>query len=141
MAKHSFWDFQVEIDESATEQWYGQAEAWGCACEHCCNFQKAVREERLPVPVREMLCSLGIPPEKATYVCCNFSDEQGLHYQFSYRIAGCILAGHAGELVSQEWGGFRCGQEPYPYGAPGFPQPHFDMEFYVTLPWVPDQPE
>lgn len=27
-----------------------------------------------------------------------------------------------------------CGHNPYPYGAPGFPEPHFDLEFWVWLP-------
>ena len=34
---------------------------------------------------------------------------------------------------SKGWG---CCHEPYPYGAPDFPEPHFDLEFYATLPWV-----
>ena len=28
----------------------------------------------------------------------------------------------------------KCCHEPYPYGAPDFPEPHFDLEFYATLP-------
>ena len=28
----------------------------------------------------------------------------------------------------------KCTHEPYPYGAPGFPTPHFDLEFWVRLP-------
>lgn len=27
-----------------------------------------------------------------------------------------------------------CGHNPYPYGAPGFSEPHFDLEFWVWLP-------
>ena len=27
-----------------------------------------------------------------------------------------------------------CCHETYPYGAPGFPEPHFDLEFWVRLP-------
>ena len=26
MTRHSFWDFQVEIDECATKEWYAQAD-------------------------------------------------------------------------------------------------------------------
>ena len=26
------------------------------------------------------------------------------------------------------------------YGASGFPEPHFDLEFWLTLPWVLDEP-
>ena len=28
----------VEIDNDKTEQWYAQAEEWGCECENCLNF-------------------------------------------------------------------------------------------------------
>ena len=28
----------------------------------------------------------------------------------------------------------KCCHEPYTYGAPGFPTPHFDLEFWVRLP-------
>lgn len=34
------------------------------------------------------------------------------------------------------WGCVRCCHEVYPYGAPNFPKPHFDLEFWITLPWV-----
>lgn len=33
----------------------------------------------------------------------------------------------------------HCCHDPYPYGAPNFPEPHFDLEFYATLPWVLDE--
>lgn len=36
----------------------------------------------------------------------------------------------------QEWGEARCCHEIYPYGAPDFPTPHFDLEFWVHLPWI-----
>ena len=29
---------------------------------------------------------------------------------------------------------FYCAHNPYPYGAPNFPTPHFDLEFWVRLP-------
>ena len=88
----------------------------------------------------EILDDLGIPPEKATYVCEIYHDGGGLHYQVSYRIAGRILKGDETALVSREWGQCRCCHETYPYGAPGFPEPHFDLEFWMTLPWVLSEP-
>ena len=33
----------------------------------------------------------------------------------------------------------HCCHESYPYGAPDFPAPHFDLEFCVELPWVMEQ--
>ena len=53
---------------------------------------------------------------------------QGIHYQFSYRIVGEILADS-----DQDHSNGRCCHELYPYGAPGFPETHFDLEFYATL--------
>lgn len=72
-----------------------------------------------------------LPPEKATYVCELYTDGEGVHYQASYRLVGAILS-----FPMQEEGSVRCCHEPYPYGAPNFPEPHFDLEIFVTLPWV-----
>lgn len=125
----------VEIDEAGTRQWYAHAEKWGCDCGDCRNFLALARGRQLPAFVLKPLDKLGILPEKATYVCRIYPDGEGHHYQFSYRIAGNILCGEeAGEAG-------RCCHEPYPYGAPGFPEPHFDLEFWVTLPWVLEESE
>lgn len=128
------WGFRTEVDKSATKDWYIHSEAWSCDCGHCRNFMKLARERELPIQVMEVLDRLDIPPEKATYVCEIFPDGDGFCYQFSYRLAGRIL--EKGENTAQTWGEARCCHEPYPYGAPGFPAPHFDLEFWVTLPWV-----
>ena len=93
------------------------------------------RRREFPALVLEGLDKLGIPPEKATYVCEMYPDGDGLCYQFSFRIAGNILSGEADTKA-----GGRCCHETYPYGAPGFPEPHFDLEFFQTLPWVLDEP-
>ena len=132
---YSFFNFQVEVDETATRDWYVQSEGWACDCGHCRNFLTLARARELPATVLELLDKLGIPPEKATYVGVLYPDGDGLCYQFSYRIAGNILSG---EDDTKEIG--RCLHETYPYGAPGFPEPHFDLEFLLTLPWVLDEP-
>lgn len=77
---HSFFGFQVEVDEAATRDWYSQSEEWGCDCGHCRNFLALARERELPAPVLEILDKLGIPPEKATYVCEMYPDGDGLCY-------------------------------------------------------------
>ena len=64
--------------------------------------------------------------------------DDGHLYQFSYRIAGRILNEATPNRATEAWGEVRCCHEPYPYGAPDFPTPHFDLEFWVTLPWVLD---
>lgn len=122
--------FQVEADLALTLSWYGKAKEWGCDCGHCRNFLELARERKLPVYVIEILDRLGIPPGKATYVSELYTDGEGIHYQFSYRIAGRILS----EPLRQ--GNARCCHEPYPYGAPGFPEQHFDLEFVAMMPWV-----
>jgi len=92
----------------------------------------------LPEDVIKILDTLVIPPEKATYVGELFTDEAGIHYQFSYRIAGRIIdIPNADSNTNCK--DIRCCHEPYPYGAPGFPEPHFDLEFYAVLPWVLDE--
>lgn len=134
MAKQHLFGSVVEVDEASTRCWYATAEEWGCDCGDCRNFLALAHRRQLPAFVLEQLDRLGIPPEKATYVCQIYPDGDGQHYQFSYRIAGNIFGGKAAT------GTGRCCHEPYPYGAPGFPEPHFDLEFWITLPWVLDEP-
>lgn len=136
MTKYNLFGFTVEIDEVNTRRWYVTADDWGCDCGDCRNFLALAHKRQLPSFVLEHLDKLGIPPEKATYVCLLYLDEDGQHYQFSYRIAGNIL----NEEVNSKEAGLCC-HELYPYGAPGFPKPHFDLEFSVTLPWVLNEPK
>ena len=132
--------YQTGIDMEATQRWYAQADEWGCECGDCLNFLKLTRERALPAPVLEILDRLGIPPEKATYVCEMCPEKDGHLYEFSYRLAGQILSGKEDSFQKQDWGSALCFHEPYPYGAPDFPKPHFDLDFLVTLPWVLDEP-
>ena len=119
---------EVEIDNTQTAQWYAQAEDWACECGDCLNFLEVAKRGFLPSYITNLLEELRIPPTKATYVCL----LDGKHlYQFSYRIAGNILS------VESEWkDDGRCCHESYPYGAPNFPTPHFDIEFCVELPTI-----
>ena len=127
----SLFGCKVEIDMEKTLQWYAQAEQWDCQCGDCINFVELAKEKRLPDTVLETLSAFGIPPEKATYVC-NLAQVDGGHlYQFSYRVAGRILKDNPASVIPEA----RCCREPYPYGAPDFPEPHFDLEFYAPLPW------
>ena len=74
MQKHNYFGFEVEIDENATREWYSKSETWDCECGPCRNFMALEKRKQLPAPVLEILDTLGIPPEKATYVCqliCN----------------------------------------------------------------------
>lgn len=133
MESTTFFGYQVEIDRAATSAWYASAKEWGCECGHCRNYVALAKHRALPAYLMETLDSLGIPFEKATYVCELYTDEAGVHYQVSYRVAGNILAAPM-EEDKNAFG--RCCHELYPYGALDFPQPHFDIEFYPTLPYA-----
>ena len=150
MTHFSWYGYEVEVDGAATRDWYARAEAWGCECGHCRNFLALARARRLPGEILDMLDSLSIPPEKATYVCELYYEddwaEKGLFYQFSWRVAGEIQArsgearGGWGSPVERPWGGLALVHEDYPYGAPDFPAPHFDLECQMYLPWILDEP-
>ena len=119
---------EVELDREQTAQWYMEAEDWGCECAGCSNFLEVARRGLFPSYLSDVLKALHIPATKATYVCL----LDGKHlYQFSYRVAGNIL------FALDEWEqDGHCCHETYPYGAPDFPTPHFDIEFFLELPDV-----
>ena len=122
---HKLLNCTVEVDREATSRWYTQAEDWGCQCGDCQKFVAMAKENLLPDRVRELLDLLEVPPSKVTYV--SLLDGRRL-YQFSYRIAGNILSA---DSPMDPLG--RCCHETYPYGAPDFPTPHFDLEFFAEL--------
>ena len=132
MQKKEMLGYLLEVDLVATRNWYTQVDIWGCSCGHCRNFLEHARKNTLAGAVSAVLKELDIPPQKSTYVSELYTDETGIHYQFSYRIVGSILAEPSQEVTALG----RCCHEPYPYGAPNFPEPHFDLEFCVTLPWI-----
>ena len=133
MKKMNLFGFQVEIDEIATKEWYDKANEWSCECGDCRHFVALAKKKKLPFAVLEILEQLGIVPEKATYVCEIITEEHKVLYQFSYRIVGNILKERDEDTKNLGRGEAYCGHEPYPYGAPGFPTPHFDLEFWVRL--------
>jgi len=140
MKKRIFGKTPTRIDTAATEKWYAQYEGWGCDCGHCRNFLALAGQKALPERTLAVLAGLGIPPEKPTYVCTLDWNDESLLYQCSYRIAGNITkAAFPDGTEDGETG--RAFHEPYPYGAPGFPEPHFDIEFFITLPWALDEPQ
>ena len=138
LTNKSLFGIPVEIDEAATAQWYSKQESWGCECAECRNFVALAKQKKLPEQVHSVLSELKIDPDKATYVCEIIPKNDGHLYQFSYRISGNILNEDDSNSATAEWGEIRCCHEIYPYGAPDFPTPHFDLEFCVTLPRVLD---
>lgn len=130
MERLTIFDYQVEIDRAATLDWYASHGEWGCDCGDCRHYVSLAKERKLPPDMMELLDSLGIPLEKATYLCSLYKTEEGILYQVSYRVAGNILS----DTEQDKNAAGHCIHETYPYGAPDFPQPHFDVEFYPTLP-------
>lgn len=133
MKEFDLFGYQVEIDEVATKEWYDKVGEWGCNCQDCRHFVSLAKRKELPSAILEILEQFGILPEKATYVCEIYTENDKSLYQFSYRIAGNIIKAPDSNRKDFVWGEASCTHEPYPYGAPGFPTPHFGLEFWVRL--------
>ena len=134
MKENKLFGYRVEIEENATKVWYEKSKGWRCDCAHCKNFLLLAKNKELLKEILDILKGFAIPPEKPTYVCEITSEEGQILYQFSYRIAGNIL--EEGTCEKFAWGEARCCHEIYSYGVPEFPEPHFDLEFWVHLPWI-----
>ena len=152
MTPFSWYGYTVKVDVEATRAWYAQAGDWGCECGHCRNFLALAKERRLPEELLNILDGLGIPPEKATYVCELYHDEswqeKGLLYQLQWRLAGTVVqTPESRENEGTFWGppvqlpGFHLmlGHETFPV-EPDFPEPNFDLNVSLYLPWVLDEP-
>ena len=136
MNKYNLFDYEVEIDEGATKEWYANSEGWDCPCEDCKHFISLAKKRELPAIILDTLAQFDIPPEKATYVCSITEVDDEVLYEISYRIAGNILKEKFLDTEGGDSGEAYCGHNPYPYGAPEFPEPHFDLEFWVYLPML-----
>ena len=136
MQSYNIKDYSVEFDRTATVDWYEKYEGWGCDCGDCQNFLAWVRQKQLPPAVIELLQIFGALPEKPTYVCELSPTAQGHLYQFNYRVVGCMLnAHHPHESIGFDWGSVYCGHEDDPCAAPDFPEPNFDLMFFMDIPF------
>jgi len=131
--------YRTELDMEATRAWYDSAEDWGCDCWNCLNFVAAAKRREMPEELLNVLDELGIPPEKATYVCTLIEREEDgtVLYHISYRLAGRIVSApekRDGEIWFEEE---RFGTPPWPED---FPKPFFEMEICPYLPWVLREP-
>lgn len=151
MTRFSWFGYEAEVDEQTVRSWYAQADEWGCTCGHCRNFLALARARKLPEELLSILDSLSIPPEKATYVC-ELDDrdwkEKGLLYEISWRVAGEVVKKpESNQNEGTPWGPpawlrscwLMLGHETCPV-AEGFPQPNFDLDVSLYLPWVLDEP-
>ena len=139
MSKTELFGFEVEIYRDLNEKWYSTSSGWACSCGHCRNFLTLAHDKKLPSDILESLYAIGISPHQATYVCEMYPDGDKFMYQFSYRISGMINSEDLSVHKKYDWGDVRFCHEPYPYGAPDFPVPNFDLEFWVPLPWILDE--
>ena len=136
MGVYTWEGYQVEVDEEATRAYYSDSIEWECTCGHCRNFVLLARERRLPVDILALLDKLGIPPEKASYVCELYDKDEKLYYQVDYRIAGRVLREPKKMIPSPDKPALHCGREIAPGTADDFPEPFFDLILFFWLPWV-----
>ena len=152
MTAGSWYGYTAEVDEQTTKDYYAQAPDWDCICGHCRNFVALARARKLPAEILEILDELRIPPEKATYVCELYYGEdwreKGLLYEVSWRVAGTVVKQpESRENEGTPWGPpvqqpafhLMLGHETCPV-AKDFPQPHFDLDISLYLPWMLDEP-
>lgn len=136
MREYAFGDYQVEVDEEATRDYYRDSIEWDCTCGHCRNFVLLARERRLPEEMLELLDKLGIPPQKASYVCALYDKDEKPYYQVDYRIAGRVLKEPKKIIPPSDKFTLHCGWEIAPGTADDFPEPFFDLMLFFWLPWV-----
>ena len=134
MKKYNLFDYEVEINETASKDWYANSEGWNCPCEDCKHFVSLAKQGKIPTIMLETLSQFEIAPEKATYVCSIIEQDNEVLYEISYRVAGNIIKGKDVDMDDSGRGEAYCCHNSYPYGASGFPEPHFDLEFWVWLP-------
>ncbi len=136
MGVYTWGEYKVEIDEEATRGWYEKAGEWDCTCGHCRNFVLLARERQLPGEILDLLDKLGIPPEKASYVCELYDKDEKLYYQVNYRVAGWVLKEPKKMPSPSDKYALHCGREIAPGTADDFPEPFFDLMLFFWLPWV-----
>ncbi len=128
--------WKLEVDEEATRRWYESAADWDCDCGHCRNFV-AQGDASFPEELRTVLAAFGVRPAKASYVCqIDREGEQNL-YQIQYPLVGKILERGP---ESEEFRVLTPDERTEPDGAEDFPQPRIELELWLWLPWVLDEP-
>ncbi len=138
MEKYEFGDFQVEIDEEATQAWYEKSEEWDCTCGHCRNFVLLAKERRLPAELLELLDKLCVFPAKPAYVCQMDEKDGKLLYQLTYCLPGRVIQGPAQGSAPFPWGEVNFERESAPHETPA--GEYFDMNLFLWLPWADGVP-
>jgi len=139
MRQFDWYGCQAEIDVDTTRRWYETSPVWDCPCGHCRNFVALARDRRLPEEALSILDELGVPPEKATYVCELYHENGNLLYQVLYRLSGRPVKGEMRHIYP--WGEMGLHIDVFePSSAEDFPPPWFDLELNFWLPWALDEP-
>jgi len=139
MSRYFWLGLDMDLDVETIRRWYATGPVWDCSCGHCRNFVALAREGRLPTDVCVFLEDLGIPLEKATYVCELYHEGEHLLYQVFYRLAGRLPPDTA-QRKTTSWGSVELANSLEPSTAEDFPPPWFDLELDLWLPWVLDEP-
>ena len=133
--------FRAEAGAEATREWYAhQGDEWYCMCGHCRNYVTLAKRRQLPEELLSLLDRLGIPPEKATYVC---ELDGKLLYELCWNVSGRLLE-KSGEAASTPWGSWCLEDREDQYQPSGdyleYPAPCFILHVFIRLPWVLDEP-
>ena len=51
MNRYNLFDYEVEIDEVATKEWYANSHGWDCPCEDCKYFISLAKKRELPAVI------------------------------------------------------------------------------------------
>lgn len=51
MNRYNLFGYEVEIDETATKEWYANAYGWDCPCEDCKHFISLAKKRELPAVI------------------------------------------------------------------------------------------
>lgn len=130
---------RIATDPTANRVWYDNCgtPAGGCDCAYCRNFLAAV--EKLPQKILDLMDTLGVDIRKPDEAAQNCREEDGFHrYSAWYHLSGVLLEDGAETALAENctyWFQSVCYMK-----AEHFPDPHFQLNLNLCLPWVLDEP-
>lgn len=141
--------YVLDIDVARTRAYYEAAQDFSCTCTGCRNFAQAVRY--LPDEVKAFFERLGMDMKKPAEVFAIYKNgDHSVYYGGFFHICGTILEGPNTLVQIDEKHStvdktavcslsdvfeFYFQEECYLLDEQ-FPRPVFQMEVYMTLPWV-----
>ena len=142
-------DWLLEVDIETTVLTYDRIGEEDCACAYCRNYRLASKD--FPPELLSILIALGINPGKPIHVSEYVENEDGTHlYSGTYNVVGRIMSGPDYRLITKDTGFWDLLHlsEDIKIGFTGdfdfrssFPEPIFQIEFFINLPWLlPEKP-